>query len=98
MQGIAKIGLTWRGFALELNTEALSDAIHERKVCYDEGQIEDGAVAPACIAETRNVRVGAGPRFKGEFYREVQQSAFSLGNGRLRVVADNRLDQSLIAS
>jgi hypothetical protein len=44
---------------LQLDPEAVGDAIDECKVCHQQGEVEDGAITPALRAQARNIRCRA---------------------------------------
>lgn len=83
---------------LQLDTKAVRDPVHEGEICHDQGQFEDGAVGPTHLAQTRHFSFRARPGFEGEFHCEVEHRAFALGDRRLRIVPDNRIDKTVTAS
>jgi hypothetical protein len=49
----------------QLDTQAVRNSIHKGEVADYQGEIEYGAITPARMAQTRDVRFPAGPRFDG---------------------------------
>ena len=75
----------------------MCDSVHACKIPHYERQIEDGAVAPACVAKAGGVPFRAGPGLSRKFDGEIQQVTFGFRDGGGGVVLDDRFDELIIA-
>ena len=78
---------------LQLDAQAIRDPIYKREVRRDQGQIQNGPVAPTGFSEKLNILFPARRRLARELLGEFEQGKLRLGDRRVAVVVGDGFDE-----